>query len=177
MELPPLLKNPIKYDDEAIKANQLRSTSKIEEIHGHLSPSFKISKEKNNRRTQIERKLSPLVRKHSANSTGIRLRANPPKLASRKVQSSARKSVSSRACKGSGNRGFPEGFAIVKSSFDPQRDFRESMVEMILENNIRETKDLEDLLACYLSLNSKEYHDLIVKAFEQIWFDMADHKM
>jgi uncharacterized protein (TIGR01568 family) len=48
------------------------------------------------------------------------------------------------------------------------------MVEMIVENNIRGSKDLEDLLACYLSLNSKEYHYIIVKAFEQIWFDMTD---
>ncbi|CAH1433196.1 unnamed protein product [Lactuca virosa] len=57
---------------------------------------------------------------------------------------------------------------IVKSSFDPQKDMKESMLEMILENNIRESKDLEKLLACYLSWNSNEYHDMIVKAFEQI---------
>ena len=75
------------------------------------------------------------------------------------------------------NSGFPKGFAVVKSSLDPQRDFRESMVEMIVENNIRASKDLENLLACYLSLNSREYHDLIVKAFEQIWYDMAQLRM
>ncbi|XP_020113634.1 LOW QUALITY PROTEIN: transcription repressor OFP1-like [Ananas comosus] len=63
-------------------------------------------------------------------------------------------------------------FVVVKSSMDPQRDFKESMVEMIVENKLRNSKDLEDLLACYLSLNSDEYHDLIVKAFEQIWFDL-----
>ncbi|XP_021716779.1 transcription repressor OFP1-like [Chenopodium quinoa] len=62
-----------------------------------------------------------------------------------------------------------DNFAIVKSSLDPQRDFKESMMEMIQENNIREFKDLEDLLACYLSLNCKEYHPVIVKAFEHIW--------
>uniref|UniRef100_A0A803LCZ0 Transcription repressor n=1 Tax=Chenopodium quinoa TaxID=63459 RepID=A0A803LCZ0_CHEQI len=62
-----------------------------------------------------------------------------------------------------------DSFAIVKSSLDPQRDFKESMMEMIQENNIREFKDLEDLLACYLSLNCKEYHPVIVKAFEHIW--------
>ncbi|CAI9298849.1 unnamed protein product [Lactuca saligna] len=60
---------------------------------------------------------------------------------------------------------------IVKSSFDPQKDLKESMLEMILENNIRESKDLEKLLACYLSWNSNEYHDMIVKAFEQIWLN------
>lgn len=116
-------------------------------------------------------KANPLVRRSSANSTGVRLRANSPRLASRKIKAHARKSVSSR------NRSFSGSFAVVKSSMDPQTDFRDSMVEMIVENNIRASKDLEDLLACYLSLNSNEYHDLIVKAFEQIWFDMADLRL
>ncbi|PSR95021.1 Transcription repressor like [Actinidia chinensis var. chinensis] len=72
---------------------------------------------------------------------------------------------------------YSESFAIVKSSFDPQRDFKESMEEMIAEHKIRSSKDLEELLACYLSLNSDVYHDVIVKAFEQIWFDLADLRM
>ncbi|URE04058.1 hypothetical protein MUK42_03743 [Musa troglodytarum] len=55
----------------------------------------------------------------------------------------------------------------------PAEDFRDSMLEMIVENNIRASKDLEELLACYLSLNSDEYHDAIVKAFQQIWFDLC----
>ncbi|XP_051131700.1 transcription repressor OFP1-like [Andrographis paniculata] len=63
-------------------------------------------------------------------------------------------------------------FAVVKASVDPQRDFRESMVEMIVQNQIRVSKDLEDLLACYLSLNSNQYHQFIINAFEQIWFNM-----
>lgn len=63
-------------------------------------------------------------------------------------------------------------FAVVKASVDPQRDFRESMVEMIVQNQIRVSKDLEDLLASYLSLNSNQYHPFIINAFEQIWFHM-----
>ncbi|XP_076904013.1 transcription repressor OFP1-like [Bidens hawaiensis] len=99
--------------------------------------------------------------------SGLKLRSNSPKLAilnKRVVQnkSSQRKSNMS------------ESFAVVKSSFDPQNDFKESMMEMIKENNIRASKDLEELLACYLSLNSDEYHDVIVKAFEQIWFSLPD---
>lgn len=61
---------------------------------------------------------------------------------------------------------------MMKNSSDPQRDFRESMMEMIVENNLKASRDLEELLACYLSLNSNEYHDVIVKAFEEIWFDV-----
>ncbi|XP_019184255.1 PREDICTED: transcription repressor OFP1-like isoform X4 [Ipomoea nil] len=94
------------------------------------------------------------VRRHS----GLKLRTNSPRMG-RRIQ--GRKSVSSS-----------QSFAVVKTSQDPRRDFRESMVEMIVENNIRASKDLEDLLACYLSLNSDEYHDLIIKVFKQIWFDM-----
>ncbi|KAG8054933.1 hypothetical protein GUJ93_ZPchr0001g32720 [Zizania palustris] len=70
-----------------------------------------------------------------------------------------------------------ESFAVVKSSQDPRRDFRESMEEMIAENGIRTASDLEDLLACYLSLNAAEYHDLIVDVFEHIWANLADIKM
>ncbi|KAL5231904.1 hypothetical protein ABZP36_030680 [Zizania latifolia] len=64
-------------------------------------------------------------------------------------------------------------FAVVKSSSDPRRDFLESMEDMIAENGIRDARDLEDLLACYLSLNSAEYHDLIVDVFDQVWTGLA----
>ncbi|KAJ8477792.1 hypothetical protein OPV22_021519 [Ensete ventricosum] len=62
---------------------------------------------------------------------------------------------------------------VVKSSSDPQRDFRESMVEMIIGNNIRSPKEMEELLACYLSLNSCKYHSLILKEFQQIWLEIS----
>ncbi|XP_047956867.1 transcription repressor OFP1-like [Salvia hispanica] len=68
---------------------------------------------------------------------------------------------------------FTESFAIVKASFDPENDFKESMMEMIVENNIRASNDLEELLACYLSLNPNQYHDMIIKAVQQIRFSMA----
>ncbi|ESW18861.1 hypothetical protein PHAVU_006G077000 [Phaseolus vulgaris] len=170
--LPPILTKPVKFDDKVIEAIELRRSTKFDEVKSHQSLAVKVSKEESSR-TKRERKTSPVSRISSANSTGIRLRVNSPKLASKKVQAYARRSVSSKAGKASVDTGFPEGFAVVKSSLDPQRDFRESMVEMIVENNIRASKDLENLLACYLSLNSREYHDLIVKAFEQIWYDMA----
>ncbi|CAO2182503.1 unnamed protein product [Urochloa humidicola] len=70
-----------------------------------------------------------------------------------------------------------ESFAVVKSSRDPRRDFRESMEEMIAENGIRGAGDLEDLLACYLALNAAEYHDLIVEVFEHIWLALSDAKV
>ncbi|XP_074576255.1 transcription repressor OFP1-like [Curcuma longa] len=91
----------------------------------------------------------------------FRLRANSPRLAHRSVASRRQR------------RALPESaFAVVKASSDPQKDFRNSMMEMIVEHNIRASTDLEELLACYLSLNSDEYHDLIVKVFKQILFDL-----
>lgn len=65
-----------------------------------------------------------------------------------------------------------DSFAVVKCSYDPQKDFRDSMIEMIVENKINQPEQLEELLACYLSLNSDEYHDLIIKVFRQLWFDI-----
>ncbi|XP_052173378.1 transcription repressor OFP1-like [Diospyros lotus] len=130
------------------------------------------STEKDKKKKKILAKLgeekaheSLSARRLSVSSPGVRLRTNSPRIASRKLQGQY-------GLKG-GQRRPSESFAVVKSSADPQRDFRESMVEMILENNIRASKDLEDLLASYLQLNSDEYHELIIKVFKQIWFDLA----
>ncbi|VFQ71147.1 unnamed protein product [Cuscuta campestris] len=109
----------------------------------------------------------PAHRRISGNSpAGLKLRTNSPRIGHRRMQ--GRRSVSS------GKSGVPESFAVVKSSKDPKRDFRESMVEMIVENNIKGSKELENLLACYLSMNSNEYHDLIIEVFKQIWFDIGN---
>ncbi|XVF25598.1 hypothetical protein REPUB_Repub13aG0225700 [Reevesia pubescens] len=66
-----------------------------------------------------------------------------------------------------------ENFAMVKCSFDPEKDFRDSMLEMIREERISQPEELEELLACYLTLNSDAYHDLIIKVFQQVWFDLV----
>jgi uncharacterized protein (TIGR01568 family) len=66
-----------------------------------------------------------------------------------------------------------DSFAMVKCSFNPQQDFRDSMLEMIMEKRIRRPEELEELLACYLTLNSDVYHDLIIKVFRQVWFDLS----
>lgn len=58
-----------------------------------------------------------------------------------------------------------ESVALVKHSFNPYKDFRDSTMEMILASNIdfnnSDNSDLEELLYCYFSLNSPEHHDLI----------------
>ncbi|KAE8658383.1 hypothetical protein F3Y22_tig00116971pilonHSYRG00329 [Hibiscus syriacus] len=119
------------------------------------SVSVKVAKEETITVKETTKKNS-CVKKFTVNSPGVKLRVNSPRIASRRIH--GRRSASS-----SSSSSLSGSFAVVKFSSDPQRDFKESMVEMIMENNIRASKDLEDLLACYLSLNSNEYHDIIVK--------------
>lgn len=65
-----------------------------------------------------------------------------------------------------------DSFAVVKSSVDPEQDFMNSMVEMITAKGIQQPEELEELLACYLTLNHDEHHDLIITVFRQVWFDL-----
>ncbi|XVF88527.1 hypothetical protein PTKIN_Ptkin19aG0057500 [Pterospermum kingtungense] len=62
-----------------------------------------------------------------------------------------------------------DSLAVVKRSSDPYNDFRTSMVEMIVERQIFAAKDLEQLLQCFLSLNSHHHHRVIVEVFTEVW--------
>lgn len=62
-----------------------------------------------------------------------------------------------------------ESFAVVKRSADPYGDFKRSMLEMIMEKQMFEARELEELLQCFLTLNSRQYHAVIVDAFSEIW--------
>ncbi|CAK7349281.1 unnamed protein product [Dovyalis caffra] len=85
------------------------------------------------------------------------------------IPSPVRSSVLKRmiSCKVDGK--VKESVAVVKKSHDPYRDFKRSMLEMILERQIFEAEDLEELLQCFLSLNSRKYHGVIVQAFSEVW--------
>lgn len=63
---------------------------------------------------------------------------------------------------------------VVESSYDPYHDFRQSMIEMIVDQDIHETGDLEELLQCYLSLNEPEYHNVIVDVFTDVWHELFE---
>ncbi|KAF9684678.1 hypothetical protein SADUNF_Sadunf04G0143600 [Salix dunnii] len=62
-----------------------------------------------------------------------------------------------------------DSIAVVKDSDDPFQDFKNSMLQMILEKNIYSKDDLEELLNCFLELNSPCHHNVIVQAFTEIW--------
>ncbi|XP_047330112.1 transcription repressor OFP1-like [Impatiens glandulifera] len=125
-------------------------------------PKIKGSLEKErgigDRTGTVRRRLSVV------SSPGMKLRTNSPKIMNRRKGRRSLKKLS-------------ETYAVMKSPDNPRRDFMESMMEMIVENDIKRSKDLEGLLACYLQLNSNEYHEVIVDVFKEIWFDLADIRM
>ncbi|KAL4304256.1 hypothetical protein GQ457_10G000500 [Hibiscus cannabinus] len=69
-----------------------------------------------------------------------------------------------------------ESFAVVKRSSDPYNDFRTSMVEMIVERQMFGAEELEQLLQCFLSLNSHRHHRIIIEVFTEIWETLFSYK-
>ncbi|CAA7387855.1 unnamed protein product [Spirodela intermedia] len=58
---------------------------------------------------------------------------------------------------------------VVKMSEDPYGDFRRSMMEMVAEKRIYDEGELEQLLRCFLSLNSQRHHAAVLRAFAAVW--------
>ncbi|KAF9597670.1 hypothetical protein IFM89_020550 [Coptis chinensis] len=73
------------------------------------------------------------------------------------------------ASKSSSTSRVGESVAVVKDSHDPYLDFRHSMLQMILEKEIYSKEELKELLDCFLSLNSPYHHEIILRAFSEIW--------
>ncbi|KAF8095305.1 hypothetical protein N665_0337s0013 [Sinapis alba] len=159
-------KYKVKESDSTKKACPASNITK-KPLKPHLS--VKINKEKEYDECRAEKRYQNQVSSGRKSSSGINLR----RVTSPRIQLSGTRRSTSRS---ESKQVVLESFAVVKRSVDPKRDFRESMVEMIEENNIRASKDLEDLLACYLSLNPKEYHDLIIHVFEHIWRQLTKTK-
>ncbi|KGN60618.1 transcription repressor OFP8 [Cucumis sativus] len=59
-------------------------------------------------------------------------------------------------------------FAVVKNSSNPYMDFKASMAEMVVEKKIFGGKELEELLQCFISLNSRHYHKVIFEVYSEI---------
>ncbi|XP_010468179.1 PREDICTED: probable transcription repressor OFP9 [Camelina sativa] len=62
--------------------------------------------------------------------------------------------------------------AMEKFSYDPREDFRDSMVEMIVANKIKEADELRSLLEYYLSMNPREYRSAILEIFYEVCADL-----
>ncbi|KAK4286320.1 hypothetical protein QN277_002890 [Acacia crassicarpa] len=58
--------------------------------------------------------------------------------------------------------------AVEMKSENPYNDFKQSILQMIIDRDIYSTTDLRELLQCFLQLNLPCHHQLILKAFNQI---------
>ncbi|KAF9676355.1 hypothetical protein SADUNF_Sadunf09G0130000 [Salix dunnii] len=70
-----------------------------------------------------------------------------------------------------------DSIAVVKDSNDPFQDFKHSMLQMILEKNIFSKNDLEELLICFLELNSPCHRSVIIQAFTEIWDEIISKRV
>ncbi|KAJ3671377.1 hypothetical protein LUZ60_007456 [Juncus effusus] len=64
------------------------------------------------------------------------------------------------------------GVAVVKESSNPYVDFKDSMLQMIIEMEIYAWDDLRELLHRFLTLNSPCHHQYILRAFAEIWTEV-----
>ncbi|GMH28168.1 hypothetical protein Nepgr_030011 [Nepenthes gracilis] len=54
---------------------------------------------------------------------------------------------------------------VVVESMDPFSDFKESILQMVRHGEVHDWKEMEELVYCYIALNSTEVHKLIQDAF------------
>lgn len=69
-----------------------------------------------------------------------------------------------------------ERFAVVKRLCDPQKYSKESMVEMILEKRIGRPEEVAGL-SLGIENSVDEHHDVIVKVFRQVWFELSPGRL
>ncbi|KAK9292554.1 hypothetical protein L1049_020528 [Liquidambar formosana] len=53
----------------------------------------------------------------------------------------------------------------VKYSMDPVAEMRESILEMIRDVGVRDWNEMEELIYCYIALNSSDVHEFVSDAF------------
>ncbi|KAJ8632541.1 hypothetical protein MRB53_025877 [Persea americana] len=61
---------------------------------------------------------------------------------------------------------------MAMASMNPFMDFRVSMEEMVMAYGLRDWSCLQDLLQCYLSLNDKQTHNIIISAFTDLLINL-----
>nr|GMD58844.1 transcription repressor OFP7-like [Ipomoea batatas] len=155
------------HDNKPTPRRKISNSSLYEETLAAPPPP-----EKRNRRARKSKKV--VKASSSSSSTGYENRIDEASRTRRSSPASesempARLSVFKKLIPCSLEGKVKESFAMVKRSKDPYEDFKGSMVEMILEKQMFEKQDLEQLLQCFLSLNTRQYHGIIVEVFSEIW--------
>ncbi|GAB4848868.1 hypothetical protein Ancab_003662 [Ancistrocladus abbreviatus] len=147
-----------------VSSSRSFSTDSSSEYNPHLETiregptGIKRSNKKKPKKRRVARKRSSSSSRSSMSSVGDSVNVTP-----------ARLSVFQRLIPCTVEGKVRESFAVVKKTEDPYEDFRRSMMEMILEKEMFEERDLEQMLHCFLSLNSRHHHEVIVGAFSEIW--------
>ncbi|KAM1155381.1 hypothetical protein ACFX13_026873 [Malus domestica] len=152
------------------KKKKKTRNSKKDKTNGDFFPFSSSSFDSNNYRgwwSSSDDEIDTLFssKSHSSDSSGPRLRGRSRRNGSTGSRRRASSDVGLLPLQGR----VKDCFAVVKKSSDPYNDFRTSMVEMIFEKQIFSAKDLEQLLQCFLSLNSTHQHGVITKVFTEIW--------
>ncbi|WOK95865.1 transcription repressor OFP1-like [Canna indica] len=167
-------KDPCKHSSEKIEKMEFEELEELEMVSELKLPPIltKPTKEKD---SFLQQTGVPAARRSAMETRRVKVQRNSPRTESKKLHAlKAARQRKETKTKTKKKRVVSESLVMIKSSSNPWRDFADSMLEMIVENNIREPDELEELLACYLSLNSEEYHEVIVKVFEHIWFAVTD---
>uniref|UniRef100_A0A7N0UZU1 Transcription repressor n=1 Tax=Kalanchoe fedtschenkoi TaxID=63787 RepID=A0A7N0UZU1_KALFE len=68
-----------------------------------------------------------------------------------------------------------DSIAVEKHSVNPYDDFQLSILQMIVQKRIYLKSDLQELLNCFLRLNSPLHHHTIIKAFTDLLHNTASH--
>jgi uncharacterized protein (TIGR01568 family) len=65
------------------------------------------------------------------------------------------------------------GVAVEKESSDPRADFRDSMVQMVVEMGLCDWDGLRGMLRRLLALNAPRHHAAILTAFAEVCSQIA----
>ncbi|KAI5656045.1 hypothetical protein M9H77_24838 [Catharanthus roseus] len=159
------------YDDDNQQQNEketegllLSSCSSLDSSYdfGYCSTKNTYGSKRKKKNAKTRRRTS----NYASNDQRITVAARPETVAVRK------NNVFGRLMKCGAGGKVNESYAVMKRSSDPYEDFKKSMMEMILENQISEPEELEKLLMCYLSLNTRKHHAVIVGAFTEVWDEL-----
>ncbi|MCO5612872.1 hypothetical protein L7F22_067143 [Adiantum nelumboides] len=106
--------------------------------------------------------LMPIKTAHQVKSDRIRLPSWPTRSSNVDQEVNQSSAQAKEQVKG-------RSLTMEKKTQDPVVDFTDAMLDFILQNHLCSSKELEELLQCFLSINHVEHHDVIVQAFTEVW--------
>jgi uncharacterized protein (TIGR01568 family) len=99
---------------------------------------------------------------------GVTAKASAPAPVARKKQATRKRREKAAASDEEG-----VGVAVEKESSDPRADFRDSMVQMVVEMGLCDWDGLRCMLRRLLALNAPRHHAAILAAFAEVCAQLA----